>query len=89
MAKEAPVSIGDMRRKAIVTDKEITAAVDAYLADPKAGPYQFGSGHAIDVAQAVEAHRPAKAALEEKTVSEAYRRTIVRTAVILASPREP
>lgn len=86
MAKEPPQTIGDMRRKAIVTDDEIAAATDAFLKDPKAKPFEFASGHVLDVAAAVEAHRPAKAIMAEKGVKEAYRRTMVRTAVILATP---
>ena len=86
MAKEPPQTIGDMRRKAIVTDAEITAATDAYLGNPAVKSFEFASGHKLDVAAAVEAHRPAKAIMEEKGAKEAYRRTMVRTAVILATP---
>lgn len=63
MAKEPPQTIGDLRRKAVISDKEISAATDAFLADRKAVPYRFDSGHMLDVAAAVEAHRPAKGAL--------------------------
>ena len=86
MAKEPPQTIGDMRRKAIVTDAEITAATEAYLGNPTGKSFEFASGHKLDVAAAVEAHRPAKAIMAEKGVKEAYRRTMVRTAVILATP---
>ena len=80
------LTFGNMRRKAIGTDKEIAAAVEAFLADPKAKPFEFASGHALDVAATVEAHRPAKAIMAEKGAMGAYRRTMVRTAVILATP---
>lgn len=86
MAKEPPQTIGDMRRKAVVTDKEIAAAVEAYLADPKAPPFQFASGHVLDVSAAVSEHRQAKTILAGKGSSDAFRRTMVRTAVILAVP---
>jgi len=86
MAKEPPQTIADLRRKAIVSDKEISAATDAFLADRKAEPYRFDSGHVIDVAAAVEAHRPSKGALADKTIPVALQRTMVRTAVILATP---
>jgi hypothetical protein len=82
-------TIGELRRKAIVTDEEITAAVDAYLDDPKVKAFQFTSGYVLDVAAAIEAHRPAKAALGEKGKNDAYRRTLIRTAVILAIPSPP
>jgi hypothetical protein len=86
MAEEQPQTVGDLRRKAIITDDEITAATDAHLADPNGGPFRFGSGHKPDIAAAVEAHRPAKAAVAEKTMKEAYRRTMIRTAIILVVP---
>lgn len=81
-------TIGDLRRKAIVTDAEIASAIESYLADPTGKPFQFGSGHVLDVAAAVEAHRPAKAAVAEKGMREAFRRTMIRTAIILAVPAE-
>ena len=86
MAKEPPQTIGDLRRQGIVTDKEIAAAVDAYLADPKAPPFNFASGHILDVEAAVLANRQAKATLLEPKAREVYQRTMVRVAVILATP---
>lgn len=86
MAKEPPQTIGDMRRKAIVTDSEIAEAVEAYLANPKAATFQFASGHVLDVTAAVNDHRQAKAILADKGANDAFRRTMVRTAVILATP---
>ncbi|WP_342167244.1 hypothetical protein [Methylobacterium sp. SD21] len=86
MAKDPPQTIGDMRRKAIVTDAEITAAVEAYLANPKVPRFQFASGHILDVSAAVEANRHAKTILAQKGTNGVFRRTMVRTAVILATP---
>lgn len=64
----------------------IEAPTHAYLTDPKGGPSRFGSGRKLDLAAAVDAHRPAKAAVAEKGMKEAYRRTMIRTAIILAVP---
>ncbi len=89
MAADPSQTVGDLRRKAIVMDDEIAAATDAYLAEPSGGPFRSGSGHKLDLAAAVEAHRPAKATVAEKTMKEAYRRTMIRTAVILAVPDAP
>lgn len=89
MAAEPNQTVGDLRRKAIIKDAEISAAVDAYLAEPKGVAFSFTSGHKLDLAAAVEAHRPAKAAVAEKTMKEAYRRTMIRTAIILAAPDAP
>ena len=82
MAADQSQTVGDLRRKAIVRDDEITAATDAYFADPNGGPFRVGSGHKLDLAAPVEAHRPAKAAVSEKGMKEAYRWTMIRTAII-------
>ncbi|MDN3574993.1 response regulator transcription factor [Methylobacterium longum] len=41
-----------------MTDAEIDAAVDAYMANPQAEPFRFASGYEIDVAAAVYAYLP-------------------------------
>jgi hypothetical protein len=87
MAKEIP-SVGDLRRKAEITDDEIQAAADAYLKDEGAEPFAFKSGHKIDVAKAIEMHPQAKKLLADETTSPGLRRTMVMTAVIMGFPVE-
>jgi hypothetical protein len=60
--------------------------VDAYLVEPKFAPFRFVSGHAINVAAAVDAHQPTKAAVIDPDRSEKFKRTKVRTAILLAHP---
>ena len=86
MAAEPGQTVGDLRREAIVTDDEITAATEAYLANPKSQAFAFASGHVLDVSAAVDAHSPTKAALAGQITSDAFRRSMVRTAVIMAVP---
>jgi hypothetical protein len=86
VAKEPPQTVGDLRRKAVITDKEISAAIEAFLANPAGAPFKFTSGHTLNVRAAVNEHRPAKAALSGRIISDTFRRTMVRTAVILATP---
>ena len=88
MAKEIP-SVGDLRRKSEVMDAEIEAAAEAYIADAKAEPFAFKSGHTIDVAKAIEAHPQARKHLADPGASEGFKRTMVRTAVIMGFPVEP
>lgn len=88
MAKEPPQTIGWLRQNGTITNDEITAAVEAYLKDPKAPPFEFESGHVLYVARAVHAYRQAREAMAVRGVTEVYRRTIVRTAVILAKPTD-
>lgn len=57
MAKEIP-GIGDLRRKAEITDAEIQAVTDAYPKGENAEPFTFKSGHGIDAAKATEGHHP-------------------------------
>lgn len=86
MAKEPSQTIGDMRRKAIITDDEIEEAVEAYFATPSMQAFRFASGHVLDLGAAVEAHGPAKSAVAKKNTLDAFRRAMVRTALILAAP---
>ena len=88
MAKEPPQTIGWLRQNGTITNDEITAAVEAYLDDPKAPPFEFESGHVLYVARAVHAYRQAREAMAVRDVTEVYRRTIVRTAVILPTPTD-
>ncbi|MHB2204900.1 hypothetical protein [Methylobacterium sp. CM6257] len=86
MATNPTRTVGDLRRAAEITDQEIDAAVDAYLADPKAEPFRSASGYEIDVAAAVQAYQPAKAAAGDPDRSAKFKWTMVRTAVLLAQP---
>jgi phosphoenolpyruvate-protein kinase (PTS system EI component) len=85
MAKEIP-SVGELRRKSEVTDEEIEAATAAYLKDEDAKPFKFKSGHTIDVAKAIEQHPQAKKLLANEATTPGFRRTMVKTAVIMGFP---
>ncbi|WP_342163109.1 hypothetical protein [Methylobacterium sp. SD21] len=88
MANEPPRTVGRLREEGVISNDEVTAAVEAYLADPKGPPFEFASGHVLYVARAVHAYRQAREAMAVRGVTEVYRRTIVRTAVILATPTD-
>ncbi|MCJ2071367.1 hypothetical protein MKK75_21650 [Methylobacterium sp. J-030] len=85
MAKEIP-SVGDLRRKAVVTDEEIEAATAAYLADESTKPFTFKSGHTIKEAKAIEMHLQAKKLLADEAATPGLRRTTVMTAVVMGLP---
>jgi hypothetical protein len=85
MAKEIP-SVGDLRKAAEIADHEIEAVVDAYSADPRAGPFRFASGYEIHVARAIERHMPAKMALADADRTPTFKRNTVRTAILRAYP---
>jgi hypothetical protein len=82
MAKKIP-SVGDLRRKAEITDAEIDAAVGAYLKDEGAEPFAFGSGHRVDMAKAIEMHPQASKLLADEATTVGLRRTMIRTAVVM------
>ena len=86
MASEAAPAVGQLRQDGIIANAEIAAAVEAYLSNWKRPPFRFESGHVLDVPAAVYAYPQARAVVTEREATEAYRRTIVRTAVILATP---
>ncbi len=86
MAKDPPQTVGDLRHRSIVTDDEIAAAVDTFLTDPKLNAFQFASGHFLDVAAAVAGHATASTVLADPNAELPFRRTMIRTAVIVAVP---
>lgn len=76
----------ELRKAAEITDQEIDAAVDGYLAGPRTERFGFASGYVIDVAAAIERHIPAKIALADAERTPKFKRNMVRTAILLAHP---
>lgn len=79
---------GELRKAALITDDEINAAVDAVLAKPETGPYPIGGGYLLDLASAVEAHGPSAKALADPEAKPGWRRTMARTAILMAQPEK-
>ena len=79
-------TIRDLRRAGEITDQDIDTAVDAYLARAQVEPFRFASGYEIDLAAAVHAHQPAKAAVWDPDRSAKFKRNMLRTAILLAHP---
>jgi hypothetical protein len=79
-------TVSELRKAAEITDQEIDAAVDAYLADPWTEPFRFASGYEIDVARAIERHMPAKMALADADRRPKFKRNMVRTAILRTNP---
>jgi len=77
-----------VKSKAILSD-EIDAAVDAVLAKPNVGPYPIGGGYFLDLGAAIQAHKASATALAAPSTTEAFKRTIMRTAILLARPEKP
>ena len=77
-------TVSELRKTSDVTDDEITAAVDAVLADLATEAYPLTKGWTLDLVAAIAAHQASQDAL--KTDRDAYRRNMVRTAILLAHP---
>ena len=77
-------TVSDLRKVSEVTDDEIAAAVDAVLADLASEAYPLAKGLVLDLVAAVASHKASQDAL--LTDRDAYKRNMVRTAILLAHP---
>lgn len=69
-----------------IVDDDVTAVVNAYLADPACGPIAFGQGYRIDPASAVAEHPFASTLMRQPWAKHELRQAAVRAAVMLAEP---
>ncbi|WP_267361426.1 MULTISPECIES: hypothetical protein [unclassified Methylobacterium] len=69
-----------------VVDDDVTAVVDAYLAEPTCGMVSFGEGYRLDPAAAVALHPFARTLLHQPWASADLRRAAVRAAIMVAQP---
>jgi len=69
-----------------VVDDDVTAVVEAYMADPQRGMVAFGDGYRIDPAKAVDAHPFARRLMAQPWAGEELQHAAVRAAIMLASP---
>ena len=80
-------TIGELFNQALVLDADVRAAVDAYMTDAETGVYPgVGEGYGLDLGVAVDAHGPARKAVADPNASDTFKRTMVRTAILLARP---
>lgn len=78
----------ELTKTAAVRPEDVEAAVTAYLADPTCGTFALGDDYTLDLAATVGADRWATAVLRSRGLGERTRRTAVRTAFMLACPKE-
>ncbi|GJD47026.1 hypothetical protein AFCDBAGC_4911 [Methylobacterium cerastii] len=79
----------DLLKAKIVTDDEVSAAVDVFMTDLTTRLFRFKSGHSLDLANAVRVHQPAKAAVAHPDRNEKFRRGMVRTAILMGCIEAP
>ncbi|GJD70536.1 hypothetical protein [Methylobacterium gnaphalii] len=78
-------TVGELRKAALITDAQIEAAVKAFLEAPFTDAFPIADGLTLNLARAIAEHA-ASAAIADMSSSEAFRRTMVRTAILLARP---
>ena len=81
MAKEPP-TVSELRKAAEVTDQEIDGAADAVLADMTTEAYPLAKGWTLDLVETLRTNTRAAEALT--TDKPAWKRNMVRTAILLA-----
>jgi hypothetical protein len=79
-------TVSDLFKSREVTEAQVSAAVDAVLADPKIGPFGLTLGWIVDLTKAVKADRHASATLKEPTAKAGSRRAAAKSAILLAHP---
>ena len=83
-----PLNVGELLQAKAITRADLDAAIEAFLANPKIGPFELPAGYTVDLTAAVKADRHATAILTEPTAKGGSRRTAVRSALLLAQPAE-
>ena len=83
MAKEPP-TVSELRKAAEITDQEIDTAVDAVLADLVTEAYPLAKGWTLDLVETLRTNTRAAEALT--TDKSAWKRNLLRTAILLAHP---
>jgi hypothetical protein len=84
----ASQTTGELFKAKAVTDADMAAAVDAFMADSSTPAFLFGEGYRIDLAEAVHAHEWASVTTANDKATDHLKRKAVRTAILLARPEK-
>ena len=79
-------TVSDLLKSKEVTAKQLSAAVDAVLANPKIGLFELAVGCIVDLTATVRADRHASAVLKEPTAKAGSKRAAVKSAILLTHP---
>jgi hypothetical protein len=77
-------TVGELFKAKAVTDEQVNAAVDAFLADPATSAHPIADGYSLDLAAAVTGHAWASQVVGNPESSPSLKRAAVRTAILLA-----
>ena len=78
------LTVGELFKAKAVTDDEVNAAVEAYLAKPETDAHPIADGYSLDLAAAVTGHGWANSVVGNPESSPGLKRGAVRTAILLA-----
>jgi hypothetical protein len=78
----------DLYKAKAITDEEVRAAVDAYMADPATSLFAITERYSLDLAGAVRSHAWAQQTVSNADATEYLKRTAVCTAILLARPEK-
>ncbi|MHC2106441.1 hypothetical protein [Methylobacterium sp. CM6246] len=70
-----------------IVEADVTAVVNAYMANPTSGTISFGKNYRIDPAAAIVDHPFANTLIGQRWVSPELRRAAMRAAIMLAQPQ--
>jgi hypothetical protein len=70
----------------LISDAEVDAAVEAFLADPMSPPFVFKEGYRLNLAKAVRRHPGADDFVNRREVGTQLKRPFVRAAILQARP---
>ena len=80
---------GELYEAKALTEEDVVAAVDAFIADPTTTAFLFGDGYQMDLAASVAASNFATLVVKDVHADEKHKRAAVRTAILLARPLKP
>ncbi|MCP1539024.1 hypothetical protein [Methylorubrum extorquens] len=81
---DSSFTVGELFKAKAVTDEQVNAAVEAYLADPETSAYRLTGGYSINLLDAVSRHSFSQQVLSNPNASQPLKRDAVRTAILLA-----
>lgn len=70
----------------IISEDEVEAGAEAFLAGSLVGPFVFRAGHRVDLTRAVRSHPGAREFVGRANVGPALKRPFVRAAILQARP---
>jgi hypothetical protein len=76
-------TVSELFKAKAVTDEQVNAAVDAYLADPGTTAHLIADGYSLDLAAAVAGHGWASQVVANPESSPSLKRGAIRTAILL------